>query len=285
MAVVFYQGTTPIGMASAAQDSILWKNVPAGIYTLTARATDNYGVVTTSPAVTICVRPSIPAPSGLVSWWQAESNANDSVSGNNGTLQGGVSFASGEVGRAFVFNGSSATVSVPASPSLNVGTGSGFTLESWIAPTIATNQEPLMEWRGNGGSIHNGVHFWLSVPFAGVGGPGCVYANIVDTTGLNHIFASAPGIIRAGILQHVALTYDKASGLGKMYYNGALVASNNLGIFTPKTDTALLLGRRMDFGNLYYQGIMDETAIVNRALSQTEIQAIYSTGGAGMHLP
>src|ERR1051326_680091 len=39
-----------------------------------------------------------PAPSGLVSWWQAEGNANDSMNGNQGVLVNGASFAPGEVG-------------------------------------------------------------------------------------------------------------------------------------------------------------------------------------------
>src|SRR5438132_1338054 len=42
---------------------------------------------------------------GLVSQWSAEGNANDSVGSNNGTLQAGVTFASGVVGQAFSFDG------------------------------------------------------------------------------------------------------------------------------------------------------------------------------------
>ena len=224
-----------------------------------------------------CVSP----PSGLISWWPGEGNANDIMGNNNGFLQGGINFTAGEVGQAFNFDGVDDGISVPASSSLNVGAGQGMTLECWIAPTSVANQEPLMEWSGNGGSIHNGVHFWLSVTFAGVGGPGCIYANIVDSVGGLHIFASPTGIVQAGMLQHVALTYDKASGVGKIYYNGSLVSSGNLGSFTPKTDTSFLLGRRMDFGDLYYQGVIDESAIFNRALSTAEVQAIYSAGSAG----
>jgi hypothetical protein len=224
-----------------------------------------------------CVSP----PSGLVSWWPGEGNANDIMGNNNGFLQGGINFTAGEVGQAFNFDGVDDGISVPASSSLNVGAGQGMTLECWIAPTSVANQEPLMEWSGNGGSIHNGVHFWLSVTFAGVGGPGCIYANIVDSVGGLHIFASPTGIVQAGILQHVALTYDKASGVGKIYYNGSLVSSGNLGSFTPKTDTSFLLGRRMDFGDLNYQGVIDESAIFNRALSSNEIAAIYNAGSAG----
>ena len=42
-----------------------------------------------------------PPPSGIVSWWQGEGNANDSWGTNNGVLQGGLGFTAGEVGLAF----------------------------------------------------------------------------------------------------------------------------------------------------------------------------------------
>ena len=47
----------------------------------------------TSPAAT-CV----PPPAGLVSWWQAQSNALDSVGTNHATLINGAGFAAGEIG-------------------------------------------------------------------------------------------------------------------------------------------------------------------------------------------
>lgn len=53
--VEFYQGATLVGTATAAPYSATWSNAPAGTYSLTARATDNSGAVTTTPVVTIVV--------------------------------------------------------------------------------------------------------------------------------------------------------------------------------------------------------------------------------------
>ena len=50
---------------------------------------------------------SAPTPSGLVSWWAAESDPTDVLGLNPGTLQGGATFARGRVGQAFDFNGTS----------------------------------------------------------------------------------------------------------------------------------------------------------------------------------
>lgn len=53
--VEFFQGTTLIGTATAAPYSVAWNSVPAGSYSLTAKATDNQGTATTSAARTITV--------------------------------------------------------------------------------------------------------------------------------------------------------------------------------------------------------------------------------------
>ena len=71
------------------------------------------------------------AGSGLVGWWQAEGNANDSAGANSGTLINGVSFDSGEVGTAFSLNGSDQCVNIPYSTAL---ASACFSVETWINP-------------------------------------------------------------------------------------------------------------------------------------------------------
>jgi hypothetical protein len=107
---------------------------------------------------------------------------------------------------------------------------------------------------------------------------GSLQGNIVDTTGGFHSFASAPGIVAANQFQHVALTYDKGSGTGTIYLNGAVVVQQNLGVFTPQMTYNLYLGRRpLTSGTAWaFSGKIDEVAIYNRALSADEIQEIYT---------
>lgn len=62
--VAFYYGTVLIGVDTTAPYSLVWNNVLAGNYTLTASATDNSGASTTSGAVTIHVAPASPTPFG-----------------------------------------------------------------------------------------------------------------------------------------------------------------------------------------------------------------------------
>ena len=60
--VEFYNGTTKLGEDLSSPYTFSWTSVPAGAYSLTARATDNAGAVTTSAAVSVTVGA---APSGL----------------------------------------------------------------------------------------------------------------------------------------------------------------------------------------------------------------------------
>jgi Domain of unknown function (DUF1929)/Bacterial Ig domain len=54
--VEFRDGGTVLGQDTTAPFSFTWQNVPSGTHVLTARATDNLGVATTSSAVSIRVR-------------------------------------------------------------------------------------------------------------------------------------------------------------------------------------------------------------------------------------
>jgi len=53
--VDFYQGSTLLGTDTSAPYTFVWSNVPAGIYSLTAKGTDDGGAVTTSSAISVTV--------------------------------------------------------------------------------------------------------------------------------------------------------------------------------------------------------------------------------------
>ncbi len=222
-----------------------------------------------------------PKPDGLVSWWTGEGNAADAQGSNNGVIEGSVAFASGMVGQGFSFDGLQGYVRVPASDSLNVGVGTGFTIEAWINPADIADAHPLFEW-ATWPSDTGGVHLRLSVPPPAGTGSGCLYVNLIDTNGAEHKLASPAALVVAGAFQHVALTYDNApgsatQGMVVLYLNGAAIASTNLGSFTPRTGFDLNLGYR--WAAEYFPGQMDEVALYNRALSNSEVKAIHDSVG------
>ena len=221
----------------------------------------------------------VQTPSGLVGWWRGETGAEDLVSGIAGDIVGNLEFGLGEVGQGFGFDGYGGHISVPASSSLNVGAGRGFTIETWINPSDISVQRPIVEWNSG---IAYGVHFWLSAPLGAP--PGCLLGNLVDSAGMYHVVASAGGLLVANRWQHVALTYDRTGGSAALYVNGAVVSQTQLGSFVPQTSYNLLLGCRPAIGNvnsLAFAGQMDEVSIYSRALSEAEIAAIFDAGSAG----
>jgi hypothetical protein len=120
-------------------------------------------------------------------------------------------------------------------------------------------------------------YLWTSI-----GTSGCLYANLLDSTNGSHIIESAAGLIQSNVYQHIAWTYDGASGMSTLYLNGSVVASSNLGIFQPNTTGDVYLGERNDGASRnIFSGGMDEVAVYGRALSSAEILSIYQAGVAG----
>lgn len=224
----------------------------------------------TNPPPVTCAN----SPSGLVSWWRGEGDGTDALGANNGMALGDVAFGGGMVEQAFQFEDGNNQIRVPASSSLDVGTGAGFSVEAWIKPESLGIGRPIVEWVVPSGY---GVHLFTW-------NAGAIYANVVDTNGGHHILQSASGVLSADAFQHVALTYDKPTGWGKLFVNGTIVAEANLGSFAPRTDTDLLIGYRpatSPFGPVSFLGLIDEVSLYNRTLDLSEIAAIYAAGSAG----
>jgi subtilisin-like proprotein convertase family protein len=223
-----------------------------------------------------------PPTSSLVAWWKAQNNYLDSAGANNGTSENGAGFAPGEVGNAFSFNGVNQFVLVNATAALNVGVSTGFTIEGWINPTNFSKVLPIAQYQQSLSGINPlGVQFQINNPT----GSKNIYANVNDTTGTAHILTSAT--LLTNVWQHVALTYDNASGAATIYLNGTNVAQSVIGSITPQTSYPYFLIGASTFNGTTnsptadFAGGIDELSVYSRALSSNEVAAIYSAGSAG----
>jgi len=208
-------------------------------------------------------------PPGLVALWSGEGDGGDSVGVNNAVLTD-ISFAEGKVGQAFSFNGVSSSIRIPASPSLDVGAGDGFTIMAWIKPTDVDGFHPLFSWM-DGISLNSSINFNSTQS-------GALMVCVTDGEG-NRFLVSNQGVLAGGVFQHIALTYDKASGVGTWYLNGVIVAQRHLSGQVNSTKGDLVISHRDTnqgnwSSNRSYAGLMDELAIYNRALSAAEIQDV-----------
>jgi hypothetical protein len=72
---------------------------------------------------------AVAPPSGLVSWWTADNTAAD-LKGLNNATPINVTYATGEVGEAFSFDGVDARAQIVDSASLQFTTS--FSIEGWV---------------------------------------------------------------------------------------------------------------------------------------------------------
>jgi hypothetical protein len=238
----------------------------------------------------------LPVPAGLSAWWAGDGNHFDYAATNH-ALTTNIAFGVGQVQQAFNHNGSNSNFHVRAAPALNVGAGTGFTVEFWLHPRNLQSAQPVVEWHDLTGFVPPGFapaqagirsHLWINIALGNPNFAGAIYANLIATNGVNHIFNTAPGLLQTNTWQHVALTYSQASGTVNILLNGNIVGTTNLpGNPRISTSDDLLAGYRPTgvTGGTFLDGLLDELSLYNRALAQTEVQAIFTAGPAGKARP
>jgi len=213
-------------------------------------------------------------PAGIVSWYKAEGNASDAVGNNNGTTTN-VTYGPGEVGQAFQFSGKSSYVSIPDSPTLDPAT---VTVEAWVK---GTNVAPFEVVMAKGADANWGGSYGLYT-----GDSGGLFFEFLFQANPNGAGFVSPGAgpgIWDGQWHHVAGTYDGASV--RLYVDGKQVGSGTPAqgsiAYNLPTSNVLSIGTYLGPYPSQFTGAVDELAIYDRALSASEIQAIYNLGTAG----
>jgi RHS repeat-associated protein len=228
--------------------------------------------VTQDPACT-------PPPPNLVSWWPAEDTANDIKGANNGTLQGGVSFITGKVGKAFHFNGTDGAVVINDSDTIKPA---NITVEAWVRfdaldtpGASAPGLQYIVFKKNSRSSPFEGYSLYKYRP----GATDHLNFTISSAAG-TQIVATSTTVVTAGQFYHVAGTYDGSSV--KLYVNGAL-ENQQPASFPLDYDTRPLFfgtsGESSFDGKL--KGLLDEVSIYDRALAAAEIASIHDAGSGG----
>ena len=225
-------------------------------------------------AQSACVLP----PSGLIAWWQGEGNGSDSAGTNNAYALPNITFTEGIVGRAFAID--------PQNYPLGAYTGVRIADQPCYVLTNSLSIEGWVRPRGVGYVIfYRGDNRSGLDPYGmGMGGNNVVGFWITDAIG-NNAGVSAPLVYNQW--WHVAGTLDGASGKLSLYTNGALAAQittaiRPFGSLIPQCSPGIGIGNVNDgFNNFPFHGDIDELSLYNRALSATEIEAIYQAGSEG----
>ena len=245
------------------------------------------GLLATNNAV---AQTCAPPPPDMVSWWPGDRNANDIQGSNNGTLQGGATFAAGKVGQGFSFDGVDDYVRVPDNPNLYPGAGS-LTVDAWIkTPQITGQYETIIahyECANNCPSLQASSLYGLSLD-----PNGRLVGDLRDSTNTYQALTSTT-VVADNLFHHVAMVRDTTNSQFRLYVDGVPEASALLtvtgtiqdddGEADPVTLATTIQNSFDGCGcpvNLF-SGIIDEVEYFNRALSTSEIEAIVYAGSAG----
>ncbi len=226
-----------------------------------------------------------PPPTGLVGWWPAEGNASDIVGGDNGALQGGATFASGEVEQGFRLDGTNGYVQIPDSAALKPA---NVTVEAWVwlDPNLPANRggEQIVFKKNTSTAWFEGYSLLKGTFDNGDGTFTDRFQFCVSRSG-NQVPINSQTIAQRGVWYHVAATYD--GNQSKLYVNGVLEASATPGFALDYDTTPVFIGTSGTWVPYLsmFGGIIDEVSIYNRALATNEIAAIYMAGSAGKCAP
>jgi len=205
-----------------------------------------------------------PIPDELVSWWKLNeengSTAFDSISENNGTIYG-ATHVDGKIGKALDFNGIDNYVSYGHNQSLNIT--NEITVELWIKPTAI----PQSFYPGI--ISKTGSHSLIFVE----GGPQIEIWASFNGAGAE-LFAVNSGIT-AGNWSHIVWTYKPGNWI--IYINSVQKGfKNQSGLIDINATEDLVVGKDRDIPDRFFNGIIDEVRIYNKALSELEIVHNYN---------
>lgn len=221
---------------------------------------------------------------GLVAYYPFNGNANDASGNNHDGVGGAVTLVAdrfGVPGAAAQFNGSNSVVTI-ASLSSNAVTE--LSISVWVLPFAAPpiQDDIVSKWRGFSYSLEDydlALGSDLKVVF-GNGRHGTGYYDLP-----NHCSLFSTNAVPAGKWSHIAVTLD-STGIGKLWINSVPAAQDNILQLLPPATEPIRIGQVLYTAAAPYNGaiidsfngLIDDVAIYNRALSDAEIQQLYATG-------
>ena len=208
-----------------------------------------------------CLQPQ----ANLLSWWTGDGGAGDSAGGNNGLLQGGASYAPAKVGLGFSFTNGNGFVQIPDAANQAFGTGD-FSIELWAKFTsLGGNRAFISKDEGPGNA--NKWIFWLN------------NGQLQFQYGNSTAYVTGSGAFTPVLNQwhHVAVT--RHGFQFTFYVDGAVSSTTTSTAAIPTINAPITIGQAE--GGYFMGGMEDEVTIYRRALTASDVQAIYVADSAG----
>ena len=215
--------------------------------------------------------PSYVPANGLVGWWPFNANANDeSGNGNNGTVNGATLTAdrNGVANQAYSFDGVNDYI---ATNSL-LNASEDFSFSSWVNSNSNSDIEQIIL-----NTIpHTIIAFIINPWWEGAGNIGFLYGTGNTYGWLNNNYSfSNPNLYEGVWVNHLIVK----NGLNwKFYQNGVLIHNYNATSNPASTISQLVFGNcDPSVCSNTFNGKIDDIGIWNRALTDCEIQNLYTS--------
>ena len=206
-------------------------------------------------------------------WLFDNSNGNVAVDSsgnkNDGTLMNGPKWTDGKFDKALSFDGVDDYISLPATTSTN---WEGITLAAWVWLNLLPNELPSSydEIYGSTQDLYDMYEDKTNNELR---------VKVTTTAG-----AERPGIPTAQLKKnqwlHIAGIHDKSAGLMKIYMNGQLIDTHNLTGFINGSQNSTIGAQGGPNGPFtdFHNGMIDEVALFNVALSEQDLQTVMNKG-------
>jgi hypothetical protein len=215
---------------------------------------------------------TISCPSGA----NGEISVDESGEANHGELLNGVEQEDSQNcvrGRCVRLDGSEDQIEVNSDSGLRFSDGQGFTVSSWVEADPSSIQDSDHETFLSKGSFDSPPVYGLQTT-----PDNDIRFFLKDSSGSNLIL-DGPNI-EAGKFTHVTATYDGSQA--DLYVNGKKTSSstNNLGDFKGSQNLFIGLNNRVGGPGKYqyWDGLVDQSRVYNRSLSDQEVWRLYAQG-------
>jgi Concanavalin A-like lectin/glucanases superfamily len=261
---------TGLSTSAASRRSPLRLPLLAGVAAVAVTAGLAVAPLAPANAVATC----LVAPPGIEAWWPGNGTAQDLVHGRDGVAENGVTYAVGKVGQAFVLDGEDDAVTVADDPVWSLG-DADFSQVMWVkmdsvGRAVFTSHDegsgsPYPKWMFylDSGSLG----FWVNWPYNW------------------QPMVTADWAAAAGTWYQVAVT--RSGDTWSLFVDGAQVGSAAADRTLPEIAAPVRLGyaEANESGVFALDGALDEVMFFHRALSASEVAAVYGAGATGLCAP
>ena len=205
---------------------------------------------------------------------QFDNSAYDSANSNNGTLNGGTSYAVGKIEQAISLDGSTGYVNIP----YDASSVTAYTISGWVKPTDTTNVNVFVLTDNVYGPTLTASHQIR------INGAGKFEHSTYDQGAGSMKVVTGTTTVQANTWYHVAIV-AKAGDTMRLYVNG--VEENSLGLNNPVSVNGLFSGGdRFQIGVAaysgvpgsptdYFTGLVDDVRFYRQVLTASQLAALY----------